>query len=295
MAATTRSRSSWREGLAAKTANPAECAAILDMAQDYVRCNGNHQYDILLGGNWEPVPGVTATLANMAKPALPWWAAKEQLREDIETAWTLVTDPVWRERAWNTVGDVVGRALFETDFKHVSGRVKAFIKTSDKARELGHEVHALIESYLRGRMGQEAPAPTVSDEALYIYSGFERWAEEVGLEPLAMEKMVCSGRHRFAGQIDCLAIIGGQLCILDWKTTKKPVESPYDEHILQNIAYRNAAEELGLPPLGGWVIYVPKYAGGEIQAFRIGADPKEGMKAFLGLRAVHVWKQGEKQ
>lgn len=290
MATTTRSRSNWRGALAVATTEAADCAQLLAVTQDYVRCNGNHQYDIFLEGEWVRVPGVTQAIGHLDKPGLPYWAAGEQLSQDVETAWRLRTDPVAIER----LAQCNDRPTFEEIFRSVAGRVKAFLKAGDKSKELGTEVHALIEQYLRQKLGETVPDPDVSDAAHYIYAGFEKWATEVGLVPVAMEQRICSASLLFAGTLDCLAYVGGKLAVLDWKTSKKAVKEPYDEHVLQNVAYRKAAEELGLPPLAGYVVYVPKYLGGEIQAFEIKADPAETMKAFLGLRAVHQWL-GEKE
>jgi hypothetical protein len=285
MATTTRSRSNWRGALAVATTEAADCASLLEVTQDYVRMNGNHQYDVLLEGEWVRVPGVTQINGHLDKPGLPWWAAKEQLSEDVETAWRLRTDPVAIER----LAQCSDRPTFDEIFRSVAGRVKAFVKANDTSKELGTEVHALIEHHLREKLGEEVPEPVVSDAALYIYAGFEKWAADVQLRPVAMEKRLCSASLLYAGTIDCLAYVGGKLAILDWKTSKKAVKEPYDEHVLQNIAYRKAAEELGLPPLSGWCVYIPKYVGGEIQAFEIVADPEKTMQAFLGLRAVHEW------
>jgi hypothetical protein len=286
VATTTRSRSeAWRGQLARATTEAADCASLLETTQEYVRMNGNHQYDIHLNGEWVRVPGVTQINGHLDKPALPYWAAGEQLAQDIETAWRLRTDPVAIER----LSQVTERSGFEEVFKSVAGRVKAFLKAGDKAKDLGHEVHALIEHNLKASLGVTLDYPDVSDEALYIYSGFEKWAKSVALRPVAMEQKICSTSLLFAGTLDCLAYVNDRLAVLDWKTSKKAVKEPYDEHILQNIAYRRAAEELGLPPLTGWVVYVPKVAGVEIQAFEIQADPEKTMKAFLGLRAVHEW------
>jgi hypothetical protein len=271
------------------TTEAADCAQVLDTTQEYVRMNGRHQYDVLLEGTWTRVPGVTQINGHLDKPGLPWWAAKEQLAEDIETAWRLRTDPVAIER----LSLVTDRSGFEEVFRGVAGRVKAFLKAGDKAKDLGHEVHALIDHYLKAQMGEAVTEPEVSDSALYVYAGFERWAQEVGLRPVRMEQRICSVRHGYAGTLDLLGYVEDRLGIVDWKTSKKPVTEPYPEHVLQNVAYRRAAEELGLPPLAGWLVYIPKFAGGEIQVFPVEADSEKTMAAFLGLRAVHVWL-GEK-
>ncbi len=227
------------------------------------------------------MPSVTQVIANLDKPALVYWAAGQQLDEDIETAWQLNLMHQQLEGA--------SRESFDTIFRGRAGAEKAFAKASQKSKDLGNEVHLLIRHHLMARLGEKADPPEVCDAALYVFAGFETWAKQVAMQPLAFEQMLFSASGQWAGTLDCLAIVEGNLEVIDWKTTKKRVEKPYPEHVLQNVAYRNAAEEMGLPSCRGRIVYIPKVEGFEIESYPVVADPAEAMRAFDGLRAVHGW------
>lgn len=263
----------------------ADYVEFLSHAQQFVRMNGKHQYDVEFApGVWTRVPSVTQITGNLDKPALRYWAAGVQLDADVETAWGLFVNQ--QQIAGAT------REVFDGIFRGRAGAEKAFDKNQQKAKDVGTEVHGLIQHYWATQTGEDVPEPEASsDEALWIFAGFEQWAKSVALRPLATEKKLFSVSGNYAGTLDCLAITEGRLEVIDWKTSKKRVEKPYAEHSLQNVAYRVALEEMGLPSCGGRVVYIPKSKvdGFEIESFPIVADPVETMKAFHGLRAVHAW------
>lgn len=289
----------WRDRLAEMTTDPADIVSILDAAQQYVTMNGRHQYDAQLrpDSEWKRVQGVTQIVGAMDKPALVYWAGNEQLEEDIETAWRLFS-PVEAQVQLAAPGrEGLSREDFDALFRQVQGGVRAHRKASAKARDLGHEVHALIEHHLKVQLGQADASvlPSASDPALWVYSDFQRWAREVGLKPLRMEQRVLSRRHAYAGTFDFFGWCEGRLEILDWKSGKTPksgVWRPYPEMLLQNVAYRKAVEELtGVLP-GGRIVRLPK--GSEptpIEAAVVEDDPEAAFEVFLALQKVHRWKE----
>ena len=99
------------------------------------------------------------------------------------------------------------------------------------------------------------PEPTLVDKAQWAYMAFEDWAKSVHLKPLAIEQVVFSTRHEFAGTLDLLAEINGVVTVVDFKTGK----SIYAESHLQNVAYRVALAEMGQArATQGLIVRLPK-------------------------------------
>jgi hypothetical protein len=279
-------RRAWREQLAEATSGP-DIVDRMTRAQNHVTVNGRHQYSVLQqDGTWVHWPSVTQVTGVLDKPALVHWAAKEQMAADIETAWQLACAPPAQ------LAGVTGnerRASFEAAFLRAAGDVKAHRKASAKAADLGTQVHALIEHALKTQLGladTEAP-PAASDQALYVYAGFEQWARDVQLEPLCLEARLFSMRHSYAGTLDFLGLAEGKLTVIDWKVSK----AVYPEMRLQSIGYRMAvAEMLGIPPPAGTIVRLPK--GDDQGGFEVEPlldDPDATFRAFLALREAHRW------
>lgn len=289
-AAKPRSRSSWRERLDTATAETMpnhEIADRIARAQSYVTMNGRHQYNVLVDGErWEHRPSVTQITGILDKPALVHWAAKEQLAADIETAWQLACYP---PAVLDGTTGPERRASFEAAFLAASGDVKAHRKASAKAADLGTQVHALIEHHLKVNLNltDEAAPPEASDQALYVYAGFEKWAHDVNLTPVCMESRLFSMTHEYAGTFDFLGDVEGARVIIDWKSSK----AVYPEMRLQSIGYRIAvAEMLGIPMPGGIIVRLPKGNDqGGIEVVPLDDDPEATGRAFLSLRDAHRW------
>jgi PD-(D/E)XK nuclease superfamily protein len=282
--------SGWRDQLATMTGGDA-AAVLIDAAQDLVRVNGRHQYDVEISGEWTRVPSVTQITSLLDKPALVHWAGNQQLEEDIETAWRLLRAGLGADQA-----TAMGRDVFESAFREASGEVRAWRKTSSKAKDLGGEVHALIEHYLGVRMGIADPGnpPAASDAAMSVYAGFERWARESRLQPIRFESKVFSLKHRYAGRMDLLGYCEERLEIIDWKTVSDSFfkkREPYDEHVLQVTGYAEALREMGAPLPGRRILYIPKTEGHQIEPVKVAGEHAAALEAFLALRRVHAWKE----
>jgi hypothetical protein len=274
----------WREKLA-QHQDPADVARVLSEAQAFTRINGHHQYDLLVGSEWERVPNVTSIGGVLDKPSLVGWAANEQLSSDIATAWEMrdgpeITDPI----------------EFENEFRTRAGQVKAYRRKNAKAQDIGHQVHALIERYFKAQLGLDPGAvPAISDEALWVYGGFEREAKDRQLRALCVEQRVFSARHQFAGTLDWFGECEGQVVILDWKSSSGG--RVYPQMAIQSVAYRKCVEEMtGLMP-GGTVVLLPKGNVVALIEFKpVVVDPEETWEMFLGLRRAHDWlKEFESQ
>jgi hypothetical protein len=133
----------------------------------------------------EKLQGVTTHINVLAKPALVGWAFKQ------------------------------GQA-------YERGEIGGLYESRDKAGDAGTLSHEMVECYLKG---QETPpldgiAPDVLDKAEGCYQAFIGWQERQSFEMVESEIPLVSEEHQFGGTIDIVGRVGGELAIVDIKTSK---------------------------------------------------------------------------
>lgn len=107
----------------------------------------------------------------------------------------------------------------------------------DRAADRGTSVHQIAEQIIRGTPPADIPeelAPYINAYLGFIRTWSPRW--------IAVEQMVCSLRHHYAGTFDAIAGIGNERWLLDIKTST----GVYSETALQLAAY-GAADFIGRP------------------------------------------------
>jgi hypothetical protein len=190
------------------------------------------------------LPSVTTVLEVIAKPALGPWYAKEE-RRYFETAMLeVLAAPGARDPEY--VLAAVAQA--------VTG-VKAADREKQRAATIGTAVHAGIEWHLRRALGDDpGPEPLLPEAALWAVESWKDWAKSVALQPMVIERTVYCARCGYAGTLDLYARVKKRLTVIDWKTGR----AIYPEAFLQNVAYRHAAREQGLPSDQGMIVRLPK-------------------------------------
>jgi hypothetical protein len=110
---------------------------------------------------------------------------------------------------------------------------------SKKGKEIGTQIHDLIQSYIQGK---EPRIETVHDKevsvALESFFAFRR--DNPTLTFIDAEKAITNDTSRFNGTIDCICLDNGKTGIIDWKTgecKEKDFPSIYPEYLLQLAAY----------------------------------------------------------
>ena len=215
------------------------------------------------------VPGVTSVLGGIPKPFLQYWGQK------------LVA-----EFACENIGSVTSLLL--------NGQRQAAIDmmknaprryTTDRAN-IGTEAHELFERLARG----EDIGRVHSDFEGYV-TQFKMFLDEFQPEFLMMEETVWSDTYEYAGSFDAIALIDGEVAVLDWKTTK----AIYPEVGLQLAAYRYA-DHIVRPD--GNKVPLPKINGGAV--LHIHPDmhslvplrcDEEVFDMFKVLRQQFEWKE----
>jgi hypothetical protein len=167
-------------------------------------------------------PSVTAILSGgIPKPALPKWAAREAARYAVAHANRLAGLPA---------------EVAEAEIKQAPWAAR------DGRADLGSAVHALVEARITGRSVPELP-DAVERQASGYLAGFERFCDQWRPSWLACEATVFSLAHGYAGTLDAIAVLCGDvLTLLDVKTGRRV----YPEVGLQLAAYAHA-DFIGTP------------------------------------------------
>lgn len=152
-------------------------------------------------------------------------------------------------------------------------------KVANEAADKGTRVHRRLEKILTGQEFKTTPK-----ELKPYIDAFNSWFVEYQPEIIHAELFVSSDRYGYAGTVDLVCFIDGEVWIVDFKTSK----AIYDEYGLQVRAYGYAYEEyfgmknkvrtgilqLGIPTKKGW-------------KFR---EKKEPMNVFLAHKKIFDWE-----
>ena len=166
----------------------------------------------------EYAPSVTTILDSIAKPALIPWAANEGAKFFISHAHE----------------DMKAEDMA----KGIRG---AYRTSSGQALNIGMEVHKWCEEAILWKLGKgEAPLPLERTESKNAINAFREWTKANDVEWLTVEEKVYHRGHKFAGTVDATAIVNGDYCVIDFKTSG----AIYSAYHLQCAAYAKAIEDM---------------------------------------------------
>ncbi len=135
-------------------------------------------------------------------------------------------------------------------------------RIKSEAGEAGTRVHTAVQSLLEGEQLTREP---FSLEEWYKISTFVSWHKEYNPEIIALEMPIFSRKYKFAGRLDCIAKVGGEINVIDWKTSS----SIYPHFPLQFASYAQAVEEMTDLKIDNTA------------AFQMGAKNKDGYRFVL--------------
>jgi hypothetical protein len=115
------------------------------------------------------------------------------------------------------------------------------------AIDIGSTVHAMAELDLKGRPDREIEAyahngltaPDDLRKAFTAFEAFREWREQCHVRAIAQETVLISEKHQYGGTPDTIAMIGGGLGLVDFKTSPKP----YPDHLIALAAHGRLWEE----------------------------------------------------
>lgn len=105
-----------------------------------------------------------------------------------------------------------------------------------KASDIGTLAHEWIEDWIAGK---KPDLPTQNDKVLNCVTAFLKYQKENELKFTESEKIIYSETHNYAGILDAVAKKGGDVVLIDFKSSK----GIYPEHYLQTAGYQLAYEE----------------------------------------------------
>lgn len=173
-----------------------------------------HQYK----HNDTVIPSVTTILSIMNKPALVSWAAN--------TAINAVKEQILPGVAYD---ELQLQNIFE------SSRI-AHAKRKTDAGNYGTFVHDWIQAYIEGK-NPELPVNKLLENSVI---NFLAWVEQNKVKFIVSEQIIFSRKYEYAGKLDTICTINGELYLMDWKTSNRiyPLEMG-----AQLAAYKMAREE----------------------------------------------------
>lgn len=250
---------------------------------------GNHRYKVTdkLAGFSDYRPGVSGVLATLDKAALKDWAAW-MASEYFKAA-------VARHKA-------EGGAFNDLWLTTTADQAKnAHNNHSQRAKDIGHVVHSMIEQYLKAEIdgsGQADKVTTIDGvdmkAALNLLVAFRDWYDSSGLTVVGSEKVVYSVEHEYCGTFDCMfEDKDGRIILGDVKTTKRTLDAQkgvYAEYVAQLGAYAQAWEEETGRKVHDLIVLNPDKTYGEMVAVRLselGISVAEAKTAFLELKEVY--------
>lgn len=114
-------------------------------------------------------------------------------------------------------------------------------KFTGEAADIGTTAHFLCECHINNWKPDLSEVSSQDQlKAKMAFSAFLQWEkEQIDLEYVKTEVQLASDRFNYGGTIDLIAKINGDLCLIDFKTSKYF----YTEHFCQVAAYKELYEE----------------------------------------------------
>jgi hypothetical protein len=135
-----------------------------------------------------------------------------------------------------------------------------------EAANIGTEIHDWCEQYIRYRLkekGFDMPEMPERREAQIGVAAFLDWEKEHKVKFVSSERVVYSKKHDFIGKMDIEALIDGDLCLVDIKSSS----GLYNTVNMQTAAYAKAdEEESDREYTGRWALRVAKETEAEYLA-----------------------------
>lgn len=223
-----------------------------------------HSY---VDANGLKVPGVTTILKALPKDALINWAANATADAAINR--------------WDELAKLPPAARLKT-------LQSARYEDRDRAGNRGTAVHKLAEKLV---VGERVEMP---DEIAGHVESYARFLDEWKVDPVAIEVVLMSHRHGYAGTADLIADIPplGKRLLLDLKTSRSGI---FGETALQLAAYRYADTYVDQDGAEQPMIPVDGCAGIHVRADGYSLRPIESgpeqHRAFLYLQQVARWDE----
>jgi len=224
--------------------------------------DASHRYWLHADGERKPTVSVTGALKVLDKPALLSWAER------------CGAEGAARLAKMGELDNVMPEAAIEFVRMHKLG----MDAKRDAGADRGTAAHTVLETWMA-----DGTIPKLgdfeADERGYV-KGLSRFLITHEPEPVAIEVIVGSVKHDFAGRLDMIANLGGRRLLIDLKTS--PWARIYPEAHMQTCGYSLALPECGIEPVDG-ILIVAVAADGEFVTSEGFAEDQD----FLNILATH--------
>jgi hypothetical protein len=145
-----------------------------------------------------------------------------------------------------------------------------------KAADKGTAVHEAIEEYSKFGIADIAP------EYQGYLDGFMKWENAMKPEVIGSEVRTYHRILGYAGTADCIAVIDGELNLIDFKTTYKVIEKSCR---VQLEAYAQALDSHGIKIVRKRILHLKK--DGEYKEYAYPEKDIEAWSVFGALKCIH--------
>lgn len=146
----------------------------------------------------------------------------------------------------------------------------------DKAAKRGTGIHNCIENYIKYGVRDFDP------EYQGYANGFMEWWNQNNPEVIGSEYRVYHSVLMYAGTIDLLAYINGELCLIDYKTTYRLIDKNCR---VQLEGYSQALKTHGVEAQRKHILHLQK--DGKWQFPEYPAKDHEALRTFMALKTVY--------
>ena len=185
-------------------------------------------------------------------------------------------------------GDLVGTYQMPAKVvDHIHKGIQTANKTiSWEAAQVGNDVHTWIDEAIKSKLtGTEAPEKPEGSEQKSCVNALAKWARDNNPTWISSEEKIYhhDDGYPYAGTVDAVAKVGGKICVIDFKTSKKI----YKSYHLQVTAYALAISKIhGIDLPMGIILRLDKETG-EYQEKRF--NPAPHVETFFKCLDLKNW------
>lgn len=203
--------------------------------------------------------------------------------ENFKAATGYEIDGIWYPRVTSIVSIKAKPALYKFYADQASYAAGEAVK--NKSAEEGTLLHETVEAILKNER------PVIPDSVAPAVAAFLDFKRQNEIIPHQIETRIVSKKHHYAGTMDCLAELNGQLGVLDIKTSY----AIYRDYGIQTSAYVEALRENhSMPPLKRWILrldqsrFCLKGCGSKMRE-KGGNIKIRPVKGVAAAKCPHVW------
>ena len=153
-----------------------------------------------------------------------------------------------------------------------------------KAADRGTVIHSAIETWIDCEMDT-----IVNEEHRGYFDAFLAWYKSKNIDPFATEQKVYHKILKYAGTIDLIAMVDGELVIVDYKTSATITNELEGSYRMQLEAYRQALKTHGVNIEKAIILHLK--SDGTYREIVTGPDPDRWYKFNCGI----IWYRHKHQ